>query len=104
MSDKLKINYCFGILDKINNNIQIDFNNEIDNISVGFLELAKIKESFTKQQVFQLFMCIYVVNVTIKELQAWSINELLQYIKQTTDFYKENYKIYYKDLVNYITN
>lgn len=103
MDDEFKIQCCKALISEINDNVQLDYNNVIDNMDVEYLELSKIKENFTKKEVLQLFMCIYIINVKIEELKTWSIFKLMSYIKETKDEYEECYEIYYKDLVEYIT-
>lgn len=93
-----------NILNSIENNIQLDYNNEVDKISLDFEKLCFIKENFTQKEVLQLFMCIYVVNVTILELNEWNVHQLNAYLKETDEFYNKYYKLYYKELIKYILN
>ena len=74
-----------NILKEIEN---IDFN-----IYVGFDEYVDfVKLGRTKKERLQILIMCYVNNPTIEELKNWSLDDLLNYIKDTDDieFYEQD--------------
>lgn len=74
-------------LDNLKNGIEDDFN-----LFVGVEEYKKYVElGRNKKEKLQILIMCYVDNPTIDELNNWSLNDLLDYIKETDEeFYEQD--------------
>lgn len=78
----------YNLLDNLKNGIREDFN-----IYVGVEEYKDIvKLGRNEKEKLQLLIMCYVNNPTIEELNNWTLNDLLEYIKETDDeeFYEQD--------------
>ena len=78
----------YNLLDNLKNGIREDFN-----IYVGVEEYKDIvKLGRNGKEKLQLLIMCYVNNPTIEELNNWTLNDLLEYIKETDDeeFYEQD--------------
>lgn len=67
--------------------IESDFSDFIHYISIGT----------TPKEKLQIFIMCYVVKPKIKELEEWTLYDLLDYIKETdTEFYEEDKEMIYE--------
>ena len=84
----LKEEKIYNMLDCIKNNIDIDFD-----IYTSIKEYKNyVKLGRNKKERLQILIMCYVDKPTIDELNDWSLNDLLYYIKETDDidFYEED--------------
>lgn len=78
----------YEMLDSLKNGEQIDFN-----IFVGTEEYKDyVKLGRNSKERLQILIMCYVNNPKIEELNSWSLNDLLEYIKETDDeeFYEQD--------------
>lgn len=65
-------------------------NNDL-NIDVSYNDYYKeILKGTTKEERKQIFMRCYVVNVTEKELQSWTLKDLITYIYETNFYWNDD--------------
>lgn len=87
---KDETNRIYSMLNVVNNNDSLA-------IYCGVEELPKyVTLGRTKAERKQILMMCYVANVTIIELINWTIEHLIDYIKDTDEYYDENAKYYYE--------
>ena len=78
----------YKLLDNIKNNVVCDYDIETSfNDFYKYLDLGR-----TKKECLQIFMMCYVVNLKVEELTTWSLQDLLDYIKETDEYYKQDKK------------
>ena len=71
----------YNLLDKLKNGIREDFN-----IYVGVEEYKDIvKLGRNGKEKLQLLIMCYVNNPTIEELNNWTLEQFLEYVKETDD-------------------
>ena len=78
----------YEMLDNLKNGKQTDFN-----IFVGVEEYKDyVKLGRNSKERLQILIMCYVNNPKIDELNNWSLNDLLEYIKETDDeeFYEQD--------------
>lgn len=84
----LKEEKIYNMLDCIKNNIEMDFD-----IFTSIKEYQNyVKLGRNKKERLQILIMCYVYKPTIKELNYWSLNDLLEYIRETDDidFYEDD--------------
>lgn len=84
----LKEEKIYNMLDCIKNNIEMDFD-----IFTSIKEYQNyVKLGRNKKERLQILIMCYVDKPTIKELNDWSLNDLLEYIRETDDidFYEDD--------------
>lgn len=78
----------YHLLDNLKNGIREDFN-----IYVGVEEYKDIvKLGRNRKEKLQLLIMCYVINPTIEELNNWTLEQFLKYVKETDDeeFYEQD--------------
>ena len=70
------------------------YNYEIESDFSDFIHYIKIGK--TQKEKLQIFIMLYVVNVNLNELLNWDLITLLNYIKETDEFFVEDRNIIYQ--------
>lgn len=87
-----KISYNLEQINNLNNNFRYD-------IEVGIEEFIDyVKQGKTPKEKLQIFIMCYVNNPSYGELANWELTDLMDYIKETDEFY-ENYKHIYASII-----
>ena len=89
------------VLDKLSN-----IKNRVENadyeIYADFSEFSKYVEiGITPKEKLQIFIMLYVATPTLNELENWTLRHLLDYIKETDEYWEEDL-IYINDCKNLI--
>ena len=60
-------------------------------IETGFEDFHKYVDlGNTKKECLQIFMMCYMSNPTLEELEEWTLQDILNYIEETDEYYKED--------------
>lgn len=78
-----------NLLKNIKKGVETDFNLMV---GVQSWELY-VKFGTTKKERLQILIMCYVANPKLEELNNWTINDLLNYIKETDEYYEKDKEI-----------
>lgn len=75
-----------NLLKNIKKRVETDFN-----LMVGVQDWELyVKFGTTKKERLQILIMCYVANPKLEELNNWTINDLLNYIKETDEYYEKD--------------